>query len=82
MVDVGLERAGDVPLAGRELLHAGQRLVARTLELRVVELLREVGIGVDDADHGGGHVAPTRMSALVRRGRTDSGDLARLRSQP
>ena len=55
MVDVGLERAGDVPLAGRELLDAGQRLVARALELRVVELLGEVGIGVDDADHGRGH---------------------------
>ena len=57
-MDVGLERAGDVPLAGREPLHAGQRLVTRALELLVVELLGEVGVGVDDGDgRRGAHAA-------------------------
>src|SRR4051812_3730719 len=57
MVDVGLERTRDVPLAGREPLHAGQRLVARPLELLAVELLGEVGVGIDDADGRGAHAA-------------------------
>ena len=39
VVDIGLERVGDVPFAGREMLHARQRLVPRAFELRVVELL-------------------------------------------
>ena len=68
MVDVGLERAGHVPFTRRQVLHAGQRFMARLLELRVVELVGEIGIGVDDADHRGGHSrVPTRMSALIRR---------------
>ena len=49
-MDVRLERAGNVPFAGREPLDARQRFVARALELRVIELLSEVGIGVDDAE--------------------------------
>ena len=70
MVDVGLERAGDVPLAGREPLDAGQRLVARPLELRVVELLGEVGIGVDDADGRGGHAGRSTRPGRAHVGRT------------
>ena len=81
-MDVGLERVGDVPLARREVLDTGQRLVARPLELGVVELLREVGIGVDDADHRRGHeialpgcprsyvAARTASRAVVTRRRT------------
>jgi anti-anti-sigma factor len=56
VVDLGLERARDVPFARVEPLHARQRLVARTLELIVAEQLRELRVGVDDADHAWGHV--------------------------
>ena len=67
MVDVGLECAGDVPLAGREPLDTGQRLVARALELVVVELLGEIRIGVDDAYDRGAHAGvATHMSARIR----------------
>ena len=70
MVHVGFERPADVPLAGRELLDARQCLMPRTLELHVVELFREVGIGVDDADHRWGHRRvsyPSDASSKFRR---------------
>jgi hypothetical protein len=50
VVDVGLARHMHVPFAGRELLHARQRVAPRALELVGVEQLREVRIGVYEAD--------------------------------
>jgi hypothetical protein len=55
------------------VLHARERIAARSLELALVEQLSEVGIGVDDADGlaalgGHGLVIPAvRMSEFRRR---------------
>ena len=78
VVDVGLARDVDVPFAGRELLHARERVAARALELVGVEQLGEVGIGVDEADdvapHGrvlpiAGHVGSLTSAPEPRDGR-------------
>ncbi len=68
MVDVGLERAGRRPTRPATAAARGSAPHGAPLELRVVELVGEIGIGVDDADHRGGpRRVPTRMSALIRR---------------
>src|SRR4051812_23992121 len=56
VVDLRLQRAGHVPVTRVEPLHARQRLVARAAELLVAEQLRQLRVGVDDADHAWGHV--------------------------
>src|SRR6185437_3241 len=54
-----------------EPLHAGQRLVAGALELVVSEQLRELRVGVDDADHSRGHVRGHTREVCARTGRLE-----------
>ena len=62
-----LVRRGGVPRARREPLRRGPApRAARARGRRLVEQVGEVGIGVDEADDGAGHVDSTR-GAHVRR---------------
>jgi hypothetical protein len=80
MVDVGLARDLGVPVAGRQPLHARQRVAAGALDVVLVEELGEVAVGVDDADdvvrregHGGGGTHVGHVGSLTSAPRRGSG---------
>jgi anti-anti-sigma factor len=72
-----LPRRARVPLAGRQPLHARERLAPGALQLALFEQVRQIGIGVDDAD-----LLRHTRSSTRRPGHTRMSENGRRRADP
>lgn len=86
MVDVRLNGADSIPLADRQVAHASQRLSPGALALVLVQQIRQIRVGVDDADeigqraHGNREGSVPVVGFAAFSGRAASGMSQRLRT--